>query len=123
MRASAFYSQLQEQLEQVKAEGLYKSERIITSSQQAEIAVASGDSVINFCANNYLGLANHPSLIAAAKSGLDAHGFGVASVRFICGTQDIHKTLEAKVSEFLQTEDTILYSSCFDANAGLFETI
>jgi len=123
MRASAFYSQLQEQLEQVKAEGLYKSERIITSSQQAEIAVASGDSVINFCANNYLGLANHPSLIAAAKSGLDAHGFGVASVRFICGTQDIHKTLEAKISEFLQTEDTILYSSCFDANAGLFETI
>ena len=123
MRASAFYSQLQEQLEQVKAEGLYKSERIITSSQQAEIAVASGDSVINFCANNYLGLANHPSLIEAAKSGLDAHGFGVASVRFICGTQDIHKTLEAKVSEFLQTEDTILYSSCFDANAGLFETI
>jgi glycine C-acetyltransferase len=123
MRASAFYSQLQEQLEQVKAEGLYKSERIITSSQQAEIAVASGDSVINFCANNYLGLANNPSLIAAAKSGLDAHGFGVASVRFICGTQDIHKTLEAKISEFLQTEDTILYSSCFDANAGLFETI
>lgn len=123
MRASAFYSQLQEQLEQVKAEGLYKSERIIMSSQQAEIAVASGDSVINFCANNYLGLANHPSLIEAAKSGLDAHGFGVASVRFICGTQDIHKTLEAKVSEFLQTEDTILYSSCFDANAGLFETI
>ena len=123
MRASAFYSQLQEQLEQVKAEGLYKSERIITSSQQAEIAVASGDSVINFCANNYLGLANHTSLIEAAKSGLDAHGFGVASVRFICGTQDIHKTLEAKVSEFLQTEDTILYSSCFDANAGLFETI
>lgn len=123
MRASAFYSQLQEQLEQVKAEGLYKSERIITSSQQAEIAVASGDSVINFCANNYLGLANHPSLTEAAKSGLDAHGFGVASVRFICGTQDIHKTLEAKVSEFLQTEDTILYSSCFDANAGLFETI
>ena len=123
MRASAFYSQLQSQLEQVKSEGLYKSERIITSSQQAEIAVASGDSVINFCANNYLGLANHPSLVDAAKSGLDAHGFGVASVRFICGTQDIHKTLEAKVSEFLQTEDTILYSSCFDANAGLFETI
>ncbi|NOU52377.1 glycine C-acetyltransferase [Pseudoalteromonas sp. JBTF-M23] len=123
MRASAFYSQIQNQLEEVKAEGLYKSERIITSSQQAEIAVSSGDSVINFCANNYLGLANHPTLIAAAKQGLDAHGFGVASVRFICGTQDIHKTLEAKISEFLQTEDTILYSSCFDANAGLFETI
>ncbi|BBN80777.1 2-amino-3-ketobutyrate coenzyme A ligase [Pseudoalteromonas sp. A25] len=123
MRASAFYSQIQNQLEEVKAEGLYKNERVITSSQQAEIAVSSGDSVINFCANNYLGLANHPTLIAAAKQGLDAHGFGVASVRFICGTQDIHKTLEAKISEFLQTEDTILYSSCFDANAGLFETI
>ncbi|TMO82729.1 aminotransferase class I/II-fold pyridoxal phosphate-dependent enzyme, partial [Pseudoalteromonas ruthenica] len=88
-----------------------------------EIAVSTGESVINFCANNYLGLANHPDLIAAAQGGLDEHGFGVASVRFICGTQDIHKTLEAKVSEFLQTEDTILYSSCFDANAGLFETI
>ena len=123
MRASAFYSQLEQQLEEVKAEGLYKNERVITSSQQAEIAVSTGDSVINFCANNYLGLANNPSLIEAAKQGLDAHGFGVASVRFICGTQDIHKTLEAKISEFLQTEDTILYSSCFDANAGLFETI
>ncbi|MBE0367091.1 glycine C-acetyltransferase [Pseudoalteromonas aurantia] len=123
MRASAFYSQLEQQLEEVKAEGLYKNERVITSSQQAEIAVSSGDSVINFCANNYLGLANSSSLIEAAKQGLDAHGFGVASVRFICGTQDIHKTLEAKISEFLQTEDTILYSSCFDANAGLFETI
>lgn len=123
MRASAFYSQLEQQLEEVKAEGLYKNERVITSSQQAEIAVSSGSSVINFCANNYLGLANSPSLIEAAKQGLDAHGFGVASVRFICGTQDIHKTLEAKISEFLQTEDTVLYSSCFDANTGLFETI
>ncbi|PCK31543.1 glycine C-acetyltransferase [Pseudoalteromonas piscicida] len=123
MRASAFYSQLQQQIEEVKAEGLYKKERIITSQQQAEIAVSTGESVINFCANNYLGLANHPELIKAAQQGLDDHGFGVASVRFICGTQDIHKTLEAKVSEFLQTEDTILYSSCFDANAGLFETI
>ena len=123
MRASAFYSQLQQQIEQVKAEGLYKKERVITSQQQAEIAVSSGESVINFCANNYLGLANHPELIKAAQTGLEEHGFGVASVRFICGTQDIHKTLEAKISEFLQTEDTILYSSCFDANAGLFETI
>lgn len=123
MRASAFYEQLKQQINEVKAEGLYKSERIITSQQQAEIQVASGDKVINFCANNYLGLANHPELIDAAKNGLDQHGFGVASVRFICGTQDIHKQLEAKVSEFLQTEDTILYSSCFDANAGLFETI
>ncbi|KPZ58934.1 glycine C-acetyltransferase [Pseudoalteromonas sp. P1-7a] len=123
MRASAFFSQLQEQIEDVKAQGLYKSERIITSQQQAQIEVASGDKVINFCANNYLGLANSPELIKAAQGGLDDHGFGVASVRFICGTQDIHKTLEQKISEFLETEDTILYSSCFDANAGLFETI
>jgi len=123
MRASAFFSQLQEQIEDVKAQGLYKSERIITSQQQAQIEVASGDKVINFCANNYLGLANSPELIKAAQGGLDDHGFGVASVRFICGTQDIHKTLEQKISAFLETEDTILYSSCFDANTGLFETI
>ena len=123
MRASAFFSQLQEQIEDVKAQGLYKSERIITSQQQAQIEVASGDKVINFCANNYLGLANSPELIKAAQGGLDDHGFGVASVRFICGTQDIHKTLEQKISTFLETEDTILYSSCFDANTGLFETI
>ncbi|WP_462177771.1 glycine C-acetyltransferase [Pseudoalteromonas gelatinilytica] len=123
MRASAFFNQLQQQIDEVKAEGLYKSERIITSQQQAQIEVASGDKVINFCANNYLGLANSPELIKAAQQGLDDHGFGVASVRFICGTQDIHKTLEQKISEFLETEDTILYSSCFDANAGLFETI
>ncbi|MGB2706873.1 MAG: aminotransferase class I/II-fold pyridoxal phosphate-dependent enzyme, partial [Pseudoalteromonas nigrifaciens] len=122
MRASAFFSQLQQQIEDVKTEGLYKSERIILSQQQAQIEVASGK-VINFCANNYLGLANSPELIKAAQDGLDAHGFGVASVRFICGTQDIHKTLEKKISEFLETEDTILYSSCFDANTGLFETI
>ena len=123
MRASAFFSQLQEQIEDVKAQGLYKSERIITSQQQAQIEVTSGDKVINFCANNYLGLANSPELIKAAQGGLDDHGFGVASVRFICGTQDIHKTLEQKISAFLETEDTILYSSCFDANTGLFETI
>lgn len=123
MRASAFFSQLQQQIEDVKAEGLYKNERVITSQQQAQIEVASGDKVINFCANNYLGLANSPELIAAAQKGLDDHGFGVASVRFICGTQDIHKTLEKKISQFLETEDTILYSSCFDANTGLFETI
>lgn len=123
MRVSAFFSQLQEQIEDVKAQGLYKSERIITSQQQAQIEVASGDKVINFCANNYLGLANSPELIKAAQGGLDDHGFGVASVRFICGTQDIHKTLEQKISAFLETEDTILYSSCFDANTGLFETI
>ncbi|MEL0640488.1 glycine C-acetyltransferase [Pseudoalteromonas aliena] len=122
MRASAFFSQLQQQIEDVKTEGLYKSERIIKSQQQAQIEVASGK-VINFCANNYLGLANSPELIEAAQNGLNNHGFGVASVRFICGTQDIHKTLEKKISEFLETQDTILYSSCFDANTGLFETI
>jgi len=123
MRASAFFSQLQQQIEDVKAEGLYKNERVITSQQQAQIEVASGEKVINFCANNYLGLANSPELIKAAQQGLDDHGFGVASVRFICCTQDIHKTLEKKISQFLETEDTILYSSCFDANTGLFETI
>lgn len=123
MRASAFFNQLQQQIEDVKSEGLYKNERIITSQQQAQIEVASGDKVINFCANNYLGLANSPELINAAQQGLSDHGFGVASVRFICGTQDIHKTLEQKISTFLETEDTILYSSCFDANTGLFETI
>lgn len=119
---NAFYQQLRDQIEEVKAEGLYKSERYITSSQSSEIDV-NGEHVLNFCANNYLGLANHPDLIQAAKAGLDSHGFGVASVRFICGTQDIHKTLETKISEFLGTEDTILYSSCFDANTGLFETL
>ncbi|MBT43043.1 MAG: glycine C-acetyltransferase [Idiomarina sp.] len=119
---SAFYKQLGEQLETTRSEGLYKKERIITSDQSSEITV-NGQQVLNFCANNYLGLANHPDLIAAAKKGLDEHGFGTASVRFICGTQDIHKELEQKLSNFLGTEDTILYSSCFDANGGLFETI
>ena len=118
-----FYRHLQGQIDQVKEEGLYKAERVITTAQQAKIAVNTGEQVINFCANNYLGLANHPALITAAKAGLDEHGFGMASVRFICGTQDIHKTLETKLSEFLGMEDTILYSSCFDANAGLFETL
>lgn len=122
MRTEGFFKQLRQDLEQVKADGLFKSERVITSQQQAEIDV-NGDQVINFCANNYLGLANNEQLIAAAQTGLEQHGFGVASVRFICGTQDIHKQLEAKVSSFLKTEDTILYSSCFDANGGLFETI
>ena len=121
--SSGFYSHLQSQIDQVKEDGLYKAERIITTAQQAKISVSSGEQVINFCANNYLGLANHPSLIAAAKNGLDKHGFGMASVRFICGTQDIHKVLEEKLSTFLGMEDTILYSSCFDANAGLFETL
>ncbi|MFQ2266904.1 glycine C-acetyltransferase [Aeromonas hydrophila] len=120
--SNGFYRHLTEQLEQVQAEGLYKQERVITSAQQARIAVG-GEQVLNFCANNYLGLANHPDLIAAAHQGLDGHGFGMASVRFICGTQDQHKELEQKLSGFLGTEDTILYSSCFDANGGLFETL
>ena len=118
-----FYDHLTAQINQVKEDGLYKAERVITTAQQPQISVNSGEDVVNFCANNYLGLANHPSLIAAAKEGLDEHGFGMASVRFICGTQDIHKTLEQKLSSFLGMEDTILYSSCFDANAGLFETL
>ncbi|MHA2758231.1 glycine C-acetyltransferase [Aeromonas dhakensis] len=120
--SNGFYRHLTEQLEQVQAEGLYKQERVITSAQQARIAVG-GEQVLNFCANNYLGLANHPDLIEAAHQGLDSHGFGMASVRFICGTQDQHKALEQKLSSFLGTEDTILYSSCFDANGGLFETL
>ncbi len=120
--SNGFYRHLTEQLEQVKAEGLYKQERIITSAQQAQIAVG-GEQVLNFCANNYLGLANHPDLIAAAHQGLESHGFGMGSVRFICGTQDQHKALEQKLSAFLGTEDSILYSSCFDANGGLFETL
>jgi len=118
-----FYQQLTQQLETTRSEGLYKNERIITSAQQADIAVADGRHVINFCANNYLGLANHPALIQAAKEGMDSHGFGMASVRFICGTQDSHKQLEQRLAEFLGMEDSILYSSCFDANGGLFETL
>ncbi|MEM7358785.1 MAG: glycine C-acetyltransferase [Pseudomonadota bacterium] len=124
--SKAFTEHLQAEIDQVREAGLYKSERVIVTAQQAEVGVeAAGDeqAVLNFCANNYLGLANHPALIDAAKNGLDEHGFGMASVRFICGTQDIHKTLEAKLSSFLGMEDTILYSSCFDANAGLFETL
>lgn len=121
--SASFYQQLEHQLKTTRAEGLYKDERIITSAQQADIAVADGSHVINFCANNYLGLANHPALIAAAKEGMDSHGFGMASVRFICGTQDNHKKLEQRIAEFLGMEDAILYSSCFDANGGLFETL
>ncbi|MBU2425612.1 MAG: glycine C-acetyltransferase [Gammaproteobacteria bacterium] len=122
MRTTSFLSHIQQQIDDVKNEGLYKAERIITSQQFSDVTVG-GQQVLNFCANNYLGLANSAELIKAAQQGLDSHGFGVASVRFICGTQDIHKQLEAKISEFLGTEDTILYSSCFDANGGLFETI
>ena len=110
-------------LEEIKEAGLYKDERIITSPQSAHITLPNGDEVINFCANNYLGLANNPEIIEAATKALQTHGFGMASVRFICGTQDLHKKLENSISEFLGTEDTILYSSCFDANGGLFETI
>ena len=121
--SAAFYQQIQQQLAELKSEGLYKSERVITSQQQAAIAIASGEQVLNFCANNYLGLANHPALIKAGQEGMASHGFGMASVRFICGTQDIHKQLEQKLSAFLGKEDTILYTSCFDANTGLFETI
>ena len=122
MRTTSFLTHIQQQIDDVKNEGLYKAERIITSQQFSDVTVA-GQQVLNFCANNYLGLANSKELIQAAQQGLDSHGFGVASVRFICGTQDIHKQLEATISEFLGTEDTILYSSCFDANGGLFETI
>ena len=121
--SQAFTDHLKSEITAVRDAGLYKNERQISSAQQAQVEVATGAQVLNFCANNYLGLANHPELISAAKSGLDAHGFGMASVRFICGTQDIHKELERKLSVFLGMEDTILYSSCFDANAGLFETL
>ena len=115
-------NRLQEEISGIKEAGLYKQERIIESQQQAEITV-NEKQVLNFCANNYLGLANHPHLIQAAKDGVEKWGFGLSSVRFICGTQSIHKQLEGKISEFLQTEDTILYTSCFDANGGLFETL
>ncbi|WP_319408496.1 glycine C-acetyltransferase [uncultured Desulfosarcina sp.] len=107
----------------LRKNGLYKDERVITSAQQAAITVDSGKTVLNFCANNYLGLSNHPQLVKKAQAALAAYGFGMSSVRFICGTQDIHKTLESRISSFLGTEDTILYSSCFDANGGLFETL
>ncbi|NRA54395.1 MAG: glycine C-acetyltransferase [Gammaproteobacteria bacterium] len=120
--SGSFSDFIKQQLVQVKADGLYKEERQLLSPQDTGIEVSAGE-VINFCANNYLGLANHPDLITAAKHGLDNNGFGMASVRFICGTQDIHKQLENKLSSFLGMPDTILYSSCFDANAGLFETL
>jgi len=118
-----FEKQLSQTLEEIKAEGLFKTERVITTPQDAHIGITGGKRVLNMCANNYLGLADHPALIAAAKEALNTHGFGMASVRFICGTQDIHKELEAALTKFLGTEDTILYPSCFDANGGLFETL
>ena len=118
-----FIDNLSEKLEDVKGAGLYKSERVITSQQSGKISVSPGDNVLNFCANNYLGLADNEELIRKGKNALDEKGYGMASVRFICGTQDVHKELELKISNFLGTEDTILYSSCFDANTGLFETL
>ncbi len=114
---------LQKELESIKEAGLYKNERIITSAQRAEIEVSTGEKVLNFCANNYLGLSNHPELIKAAKDAMDSHGFGMSSVRFICGTQDLHKELEQGIAEYFGTEDTILYAACFDANGGVFEPI
>lgn len=112
-----------EELESIREQGLFKSERIITSPQAAEIELADGRKVLNFCANNYLGLADHPELIAAAREALETHGFGMASVRFICGTQDLHKQLEQTIADFFGTQDTILYAACFDANGGLFEPL
>jgi glycine C-acetyltransferase len=123
MERSDFLQSINAEMNHLKATGLYKTERVITSSQQAVIRLQDGTEVINLCANNYLGLANHPDLIHEAKLSLDHYGFGLSSVRFICGTQSIHKTLEKKISQFLHMEDTILYSSCFDANGGLFETL
>lgn len=121
------YGKLQQHLQQelidIKNAGLYKEERIITSAQGAEITLNTGETVLNFCANNYLGLSSHPEVVQAAKDVMDTHGFGMSSVRFICGTQDIHKTLEAKIAEFYGTEDTILYAAAFDANGGVFEPL
>jgi glycine C-acetyltransferase len=114
---------LQHELEDIKEAGLFKKERIITSPQGAEITISTGETVLNFCANNYLGLSNHPEVVQAAKDALDTHGFGMSSVRFICGTQDIHKELEAKIASFYGTEDTILYAAAFDANGGVFEPL
>lgn len=114
---------LQLELQDIKNNGLYKEERIITSAQGAEITLSTGETVLNFCANNYLGLSSHPEVIQAAKETMDTHGFGMSSVRFICGTQDIHKTLEEKIADFYQTEDTILYAAAFDANGGVFEPL
>jgi glycine C-acetyltransferase len=120
---SKFQDHLTKELAGIKEAGLFKNERVIVSPQGAEITISSGAEVLNFCANNYLGLSNNPKLIAAAKEALDTHGYGLSSVRFICGTQDLHKTLEAKIAEFFGTEDTILYAACFDANGGVFEPL
>src|SRR5437016_2240285 len=119
----SFQKHLRQQLEEIRHAGTYKNERVITTPQNARIRVGDGKPVLNLCANNYLGLAEHPAVVKAAHEALDKWGYGMSSVRFICGTQAIHKQLEAKISEFLGTEDTLLYSSCFDANGGLFETL
>ncbi|MCF6226654.1 MAG: glycine C-acetyltransferase [Xanthomonadales bacterium] len=122
-KAKADLTRIETTLDEIRAAGLYKDERIITSPQSVEIKVSDGSQVLNFCANNYLGLADNSEVIAAAHKALDEHGFGLASVRFICGTQDLHKQLEASISSFFGTDDSILYTSCFDANGGLFETL
>lgn len=114
---------LTQELANIKAAGLYKNERIITTPQRADIKVNAGSDVLNFCANNYLGLSDNQRLIKAAKEAMDTHGYGMSSVRFICGTQDLHKQLEAAISDYFKTEDTILYAACFDANGGLFEPL
>jgi 2-amino-3-ketobutyrate coenzyme A ligase (EC 2.3.1.29) len=114
---------LRKELQEIKENGLYKKERIITSPQDAVIRISTGEEVINFCANNYLGLSSNKEVIQAAKDAMDSHGYGMSSVRFICGTQDIHKELEKKIAEFYQTEDTILYAAAFDANGGVFEPL
>ena len=118
-----FQKQLEDELASIEDAGLFKKERIITNPQGASIRVSTGEEVLNFCANNYLGLSSYPDVIQAAKDALDTHGYGMSSVRFICGTQDIHKNLEKKISEFLGMEDTILYAAAFDANGGLFEPL
>lgn len=123
MYAESLQPQLEKELNDIQEAGLYKKERIIVSAQDAEIRLDNGQKVLNFCANNYLGLSNHPRIVAAAKAALDSHGFGMSSVRFICGTQDIHKTLEKRIADFYQTDDTILYAAAFDANGGVFEPL
>lgn len=118
-----FLTHLSQELQAIQDAGLFKNERIITSAQQANIKINTGEEVLNFCANNYLGLSNHPELINAAKEAMDSHGYGMSSVRFICGTQDLHKELEAKIAQFFGMEDAILYAACFDANGGVFEPL
>lgn len=120
---SSFLDRLDGELEGIKAAGTWKSERVIASPMESKVTLVNGYSALNFCANNYLGLSNHPSIVRAAKSALETHGFGLSSVRFICGTQDIHKELEGEIAKFHGMDDAILYPSCFDANAGLFEQI